>query len=71
MENFKTSDIWGNFPLQIALYNKKFILPGCNRIRVAHLMGLTANSKYWGWQGYIVYPMLARMAHKRSNNYAG
>ena len=34
-------------------------------------MGLTANSKYGGWQGYIVYPMLARVAHKRSNNYAG
>ena len=71
MENFKTSDIWGNFPLQIALYNKKFILPGCNRIRVARLMGWTANNNYLGWQGYIVYPMLARVAHKRSNNYAG
>ena len=71
MEKIKTSFALGNlFPVVEQQY-KKFILPGCNRIRVAHLMGLTANSKYWGWQGYIVYPMLARMAHKRSNNYAG
>lgn len=71
MKIFKKSCMDGTLSLGIAPYNKKFIFPACNRIRVAHLMGLTANSKYWGWQGYIVYPMLARVAHKRSNNYAG
>lgn len=71
MKKIKTSFTLGNlFPVVEQQY-KKFIFPACNRIRVAHLMGLTANSKYWGWQGYIVYPMLARVAHKRSNNYAG
>lgn len=69
MENFKTSDIWGNFPLQIALYNKKFILPGCNRIRVARLMGWTANNNYLGWQGYTGYSLLACMALNRRNIY--
>ena len=65
MKKIKTSFTLGNlFPVVEQQY-KKFIFPACNRIRVAHLMGLTANSKYWGWQ------MLARMAHKRSNNYAG
>lgn len=69
MENFKTSDIWGNFPLQIALYNKKFILPGRNRIRVARLMGWTANNNYLGWQGYTGYSLLACMALNRRNIY--
>ena len=69
MENFKTSDIWGNFPLQIALYNKKFILPGCNRIRVARLMGWTANNNNLCWQGSMCYPLLACMALSRRNIY--
>ncbi len=71
MKKIKTSFALGNLFPEVEQQYKKFIFPACNRIRVAHLMGLTANSKYWGWQGYIVYPMLARMAHKRSNNYAG
>lgn len=62
MEIFKKSCIDGTLSLGIEPYNKKFIFPDCNRIRVAHLMGLTANSKYSGWPGYSVYSLLTREA---------
>lgn len=71
MKIFKKSCIAGTLSLGIEPYNKKFIFPACNRIRVARLMGLTANSKYLDWQGYTVYSLLTRVAPKRSNNYAG
>lgn len=71
MKKIKTSFTLGNlFPVVEQQY-KKFIFPACNRIRVARLMGLTANSKYLDWQGYTVYSLLTRVAPKRSNNYAG
>ena len=41
MEIFKKSCIDGTLSLGIEPYNKKFIFPACNRIRVAHLMGHT------------------------------
>ena len=69
MEIFKKSCISGTLSLGIKPYNKRFILPGCNRIRVAHLMSLTANNNYLGWQGYTGSSLLARMAHNRRSSY--
>lgn len=69
MEKIKTSFALGNlFPVVEQQY-KKFIFPGCNRIRVARLMGWTANNNYLGWQGYTGYSLLARMALNRRNSY--
>lgn len=48
MKKIKTSFTLGNLFPEVEQQYKKFIFPACNRIRVAHLMGLTANSKYWG-----------------------
>lgn len=69
MKKIKTSFTLGNlFPVLEQQY-KKFILPGCNRIRVAHLMGLTTNNNYLNWQGYTGSSLLARMAHNRRSSY--